>query len=485
MKNYYLKFFYFFIFNNFSNHSIKRYRYTSTQKHGLFCIIGLLLVIFSSFVASAQNNPLKNRSTAQIIAQNKVKNVYNIKLDSTNNFVNYIFHNKLNYPQKSYEDTIKFLADTFEKSASFSNTKLLRGIDFSNTQFDGVCDFTNASFRCHVNFYETRFHGFVDFWNINANDTTNIDFYYANLPDLIDFSDNYQLPHLVDFSEANFDNSSLYQNHQWHYINLYQSDVSALRMDYTHFRLCFYMNDETDLVLKNKIIRPNDKMLLDGVLYGLKDKNLYSALLDNSIYREYLHDVFPSAGVTDSVSEIFTKYWLSIGNFPKRLDKDQKIAIYEKLLKNFDAQGQKISYQNLDIEYRNFKNGINVLPWIWYCYGYHKELIFAWTILFLIVFTSITFWLYPQLNKSNASGGVYLIKSLPSYDKFKDEKKHVKRNRLWYAFVYTSAMFFSLSLDIKSVNFSHPKKLLVSYIIVVYLVGLLCIGYLANFILQK
>ena len=56
-------------------------------------------------------------------------------------------------------------------------------------------------------------------------------------------------------------------------------------------------------------------------------------------------------------------------------------------------------------------------------------------------------------------------------------------SRLWYSFVYTAVIFFSLSLKISNVNFRNKGGTM--YIMFVYTLGLICLAYMANFVLQK
>jgi|GEM_PF-6884474 len=56
-------------------------------------------------------------------------------------------------------------------------------------------------------------------------------------------------------------------------------------------------------------------------------------------------------------------------------------------------------------------------------------------------------------------------------------------SRGWLSFVYTSKLFFPLFIQIEKIKYKH--QFLVFYILFVYAVGLLCVGYMTNFIFQK
>ena len=56
-------------------------------------------------------------------------------------------------------------------------------------------------------------------------------------------------------------------------------------------------------------------------------------------------------------------------------------------------------------------------------------------------------------------------------------------NRLWYSFVYTTNIFFRFTLNMDELKYSQKKGVI--YLLLVYLIGIICIAYLANFVIQK
>jgi hypothetical protein len=165
---------------------------------------------------------------------------------------------------------------------------------------------------------------------------------------------------------------------------------------------------------------------------------------------------------------------------PASLSVDQITSIYQQVLKNFEANGQKESYETLDIGYQDFKNGWFTIPHIWNCYGYHKEWIFYWSFGFILLFTFITSWLLDWLNGRHKVEPVYHLSNIPVVLKHKTRLWFFRR--LWYSLMYTSTIFFLLTIKVDKLNF---KKGLVVYILIVYAVGVLCLAYMANFVLQK
>jgi len=169
----------------------------------------------------------------------------------------------------------------------------------------------------------------------------------------------------------------------------------------------------------------------------------------------------------------------------KPISPDEKASIYESLLNNFKTNGQTESFQLLDIEYQEFKwkhsraSFLTWLPKYWWNFGYDKEYVFLWTFVFLFIFTFFTYFFIYDLNTK-----VYPVDKIPAYT-YWEPKLTVKRfwQRLWFSLMYTSVIFFKLSLDIKKLEFKKIGGTF--YIIIVYTFGLLCLAYMANFVLQK
>ena len=167
----------------------------------------------------------------------------------------------------------------------------------------------------------------------------------------------------------------------------------------------------------------------------------------------------------------------------KKHTSDEAKVIYEGLLKNFKDHGQYDSYELLDIEYHDYLNGTwKFLRW-WNCYGYHKEWVFYWIAIFLIFFTLFTFNGIDRLTRT-----VYSIENIPDLAPIVTYKKSVNkyrlyRRRLWYSFTYTATIFFLLSLKVEKIKFKNKRGVL--YLMLIYLAGILCLAYMANYIIQK
>ena len=367
------------------------------------------------------------------------------------------------FDQATFKDTAYFVESAFSKFTTFSETKFLRQALFKGAVFSGFTDFSGAKFSGEASFDGAAFlkytafvmsdfsHGahfnyaiFADLgvfsdavfkarsslslMRITLRDSSNLAFEGTVLPDTIYFSDNDKIKNEIDFSRANFTDTSRYdyklKQPKPIWIYLYNSDIAKLHLDYLHYKL---------LLPDSTIITPSD---------------------DTKEPRRFISP-------------------------------DEKSSMYEALLNNFKTNGQTESYKLLDVEYQQFKwthswtHQIPCIPKYWWNFGYDKEYIFGWTFLLLFVFTCFSFIYIHSLNTK-----VYAMEKIPTNPAW-EKKLSFKDfgNRLWYSFMYTSTVFFMLSLKIENVQFKEKRGTF--YLVTVYSVGLICIAYVANFILQK
>jgi hypothetical protein len=182
------------------------------------------------------------------------------------------------------------------------------------------------------------------------------------------------------------------------------------------------------------------------------------------------------------ISKIKLDYKCFKLGFSENEEKDSKKITYESLLKNFNVHTE--SYELLDVEYHDFNLGaFKWLRW-WNYYGYRKTWIFYWVVGLLCLFTATTFFIIDKLTKT-----VYAIKFVPHLPSLKQtftKEKYVIAliwRRTWYSLVYTGAIFFLLTLKIENTKFRNKGGVL--YLLFVHAMGIICLAYLANLILQK
>jgi hypothetical protein len=343
---------------------------------------------------------------------------------STASFTNDIFQNKVDFRRIHFSNDILFNKTIFANSVDFTRDTFNSVADFSDVKFLGGCHFILANFQNYLDFTRTSFQGIAYFSNLNLSDTCIIDFNEAVLPDTLDFSENPKLPLEINLSNASYTSPGLAKRKiKKHCIFLKGSDISKFRLDYKYFNLIF--------------IDPKTR---------------------------------------------------------KEISEDEKEAVYESLLKNFLDRGQLESHKLLDIEFNDYQwskkmiplRWLGVFPHWWNFYGHEKELVFFWTFVFLLLFTMITFKHLDHLIQN-----VYPMANITDYQSLEDIKKTGTRKdhinlygkRFWNSFIYTSTIFFLFSLNVQSFKFKYKKAAF--FLILVYTVGIICIAYMANFVIAR
>jgi uncharacterized protein YjbI with pentapeptide repeats len=397
------------------------------------------------------------------------------------------FLDSVSFFRSKFGGSAFFEHDTFKKAVYFQRDTLQKDVSFWQSEFKNGINFFRSIFQKKVDLEEADIQKILILSNVSTSDSTKFYFDYAKLPDLISFANVSNIHNDIDLTAANFSRSKLYSAsaRRWHYINLFDSDIPKIKIDYEHFRLCFFSGtngiDNEDIAMGN-IIKDNDDntIKIHDKEYLRTNPKLFDTLLKIDAFRDYLTQVFPTAKLTDTVVKDFVGYCLTRGFFPQALSRDEILSTYEKVLKNFELNGQMESYKALDIEYRDFENdGWFNINHLWNRYGYDKEWIFYWTAGFLLLFTLITSFFIGDFNRKIEDNGVYYLENI-TLD-HPGEKFFVLK-RFIHAFVYTSSVFFLLGLKVENLNF---RRAAVIYILLVYAMGILCLGYVANFVLAK
>jgi uncharacterized protein YjbI with pentapeptide repeats len=330
--------------------------------------------------------------------------------DTTAGFSYADFHNTADFSGVTFSGQADFTAARFYGLADFSRGRFIKTASFFKTKFDGKVIFSEASFDSTADFANAILGNYGDFSRLKLSETTNLNFSRTVLPDTLDFSFNQKIPNEIDLTAADFSKTNRTV------IMLYRADISKVHFEYNHFRL----------------------MLPDSV----PD--------ERSVPLTYI-----------------------------KLSNDEKASLYEASLKNFQDRGQIESYKLLDIDYKRFKwnsswaSFLPCIPYYWNRFDYDKQYIFIWTFIFLLLFTSINYFILGRLNRA-----VYPLKSIPALYEMKSVSQ-----RIWYSLVFTSTIFFRLTIKLDNLNFKNVIGSL--YVIIIYTVGIICLAYMASFVLNK
>ncbi len=166
---------------------------------------------------------------------------------------------------------------------------------------------------------------------------------------------------------------------------------------------------------------------------------------------------------------------------------EYNLNIYEKFLQKYKEAGAIVSIENLDIEYKSFVDKNNgyigyfkyIVSSMWWNYGYSKEYIFLWTFSFFILFSII----------NHTIGFNYFNNNIYRHSNFSRNIAFSKLGKIWYSALYTSIVFFGLKFDVEKVhhdaNRNWKNRLSLFWLFFNYIIGLFCLAYLVNFVIQK
>ncbi len=364
---------------------------------------------------------------------------------------------------------------------TFKLSKFKQKVDLTDTEFDASSDFMRASFDKDVTFRKVKFHSESGFRFARFKSATefgeasfagNANFMGAKFESNADFtSARFVLRAL--FNEVRFKSDALFNKVD------FSGDLSFNNAEFgtlADFRGASFGAgvDFNDALLP-------DRLNLSDVKFVAYELDLSSAkrnsgfcfvnLLGADISRVRLRYNIFRLWFPDSVCG-------SSGNW-KGVKFEDKCNVYEQLLKNFETNGYTDSHEKLDIEYHQMRYAEkgqwywNLIQKYWWNYGYSKWYIFLWIGGLMTLFTLLNIGLYPHL-----SSNVYRIRSLSELQMPGGRWRIIVQPL--YALTYTGFIFFGVKIDPDGI-----KKVdgWLYYIFFIYIVGLVCLGYLANYII--
>jgi hypothetical protein len=370
-------------------------------------------------------------------------------------FVIAVFDSTANFALAKYKSRASFREARFDKDALFSVNNFELPIDFSRTVFNSSVFFNNSTFKSSVDFSGAVIQSNADFRWVQFHSSSNCT--DARFGGTVDFSDGHFYENAT-FRWARFGDAVWFRN-----------TILPDTMDFENVR---YIEREIDFT--------NAKRPTNG-------KNCEIALLGSDIRKiklnmELFHLWFPDLatfnqlnGKLDTVSVTF----------------DQKRGVYESVLKKLKDDGLIESYKILDIEYQDtlynrsgWFNRLVINNWqkVWWNYGYDKMRVFYCSFGLLLLFSFVNLPLYRKLASEVYS--IDFVEKSVSTDmgRFRRWLLHLRKTT-----TYTTIIFFGLKMDLEKFRenvLSHHPWLLM-YLMFVYLVGLVCLGFIANIILAR
>ena len=454
-----------------------------------------------------------------------------------NNFLGFAvtrFENHFNISGAVFYNTAYMHHNFFYAPVLFA-TDSINSLDLSSSIFHSEFTFTGNYVNENLSFANDTFYKTFRLNNISLGKNGQIIFNNTLLPDTLDFSSNERISNQVDLLVADFSDTARYDTAQKiykkpHYINLYKSDISKFHLDYFHFRLYFppdlnldERNSVYEALLNNFKTRGQDdsyeKLDIEYKAYkylhtpnkhwlNYIDKWWWNYGYDKDlvfvhaafflifftfitfIILGFLNDeVYSMDDIKYTIPLSMQKYRNTEPEENKESSTDYTIAASSKLSALYKEGG-------LDIKIKPVaRNSVYTEQYktIIYCLFLGAFTIFLFSyyglerfVLKKHVVASILHHRYAKL-KWGAGITAILLMLWIIRNKLYEYKTVIFLDsvftRFWLSLVYTSKLFFPLFIKIENLKYKH--QLLVFYVLFVYLVGILCIGYMTNFVFQK
>lgn len=456
------------------------------------CVVAIVFGLVLPIGVFAQDN-YKDTIFKHRVDFNTFRNIKGIRIswDAVRNFA--LFHIPLDFSSSRFKKTADFSYAHFDSTAEFSLADFNSAAKFAFSEFHSSVFFHSSHFHSTVTFSGSRFNEWAGFSYVRFDST--VDFGGARFVTTAEFGG-------AGFhGRASFDFVHYYSTARFHYAD-FDSTVffvntcfdSAANFDGAHF------GKEANFT-STKL---NDKFIVtDAVLPDL---------LNFSYIMDFPHNIDFTYCKLDPIKKQNPNYRCKIALYGSDISKisinmdlfelwfpgpdssyEQKVSVYEKVLKKLHEDGFTESYQRLDIEYQKLKlehSGLSALAWfqdIWWRFGYSKERVFMWAGAFLGVFFGLFLWRFRRLYD------IYPID-------FLHLNTHALRrsaiNPFSYAFryiihviLYTLIVFFGLKLDLDKFRKNGQQRTAgyystLSLLLFCYFVGLFCTAYIVNIIFK-
>lgn len=372
---------------------------------------------------------------------------------------------------------VKFDCCRFKTTPNFAGTKFMSTCDFSHAHFEKKVDFLHSQFNLTATFFKTEFYLPVSFQDVyfrskvefnSAKFKSNADLRWMSfLSEAIFDSTKFNS---VDFSYSKFDSTVSFQKVEFkaitNFYDVYFNHLAIFSNSIVNSYISF-SNAQLPKIINFRDTRVNG--IID--LSGAKVDSIPSGICKINL-------------VGADINKFKLRYTQFKLDFYETDSKDLKASVYEQLLARTNELGFKESYKKLDIEYKQLlysmeKSRVSALiNWVdkyWWNYGYNKELIFINTAIIFIFFIIVNSFFLNSLNKK-----VYSIENIPVVDKNKIG------SRVYYSLFYTGFIFFSLKFSISNLHLSKAtvlKNLGFIWFFFIYIAGIICLAYMANYII--
>lgn len=376
----------------------------------------------------------------------------NSKFLGQTEWVSSVFKRSALFYWTQFENDATFSRITFERDARFIRAYFAKQADFIQCKFYLRTIFYGAQFKGKTSFPSSRFHGIADF-SFSQFDQE-VRFGHSRFLGLAKFND-VQFGKGADFSQVMFDSIADFSN----------ARIQG-KLEFSQAKLPYYLD-------------------LSGINYMNGEVNLLNAKLGQK-YQVCLINL-----VDTDISKIQLTYDDFQLYFPHETHYDDRVKVYQGLLKNFTVNGHGDSFRKLDIEFAQFKyeaqqkKTTSLIQRIWWNYGYDKNLIFVWIFRIILFFTVINTFFIRDLVKS--------VNQLPFLSVDIVEKHALHHPIIAYflnfpgTLVYTFVIILSgaTGLGIIKDYAKIPNFIWMLYMLVVSIIGLSLSIFIFNYVINK
>lgn len=268
-------------------------------------------------------------------------------------------------------------------------------------------------------------------------------------------------------------------------LTIYSSKIDNIDMDFSYLDTLIFLLDTMRTVPQLGLNKNPSLLVMEDCTFNFPEQlwNLDMLINSNDKRKPHLRlwKVDLSRLKFEYSNFILDPYGLSFQQIESR---------YNGLKEQYKKLGMTESYQLADIDLikatNHHKGGLFVIfDWInrsWWNYGYDKSKVIVNSIYLFLGFLILNL----IIGLKRLSNYAYTMPSYYDISNTIGEQKNIIRKaayRFIYTFMYTSLVFWGINLDKKELRYKNVRYL--CYILLQYLAGIICLAYIAAYILSK
>ncbi len=454
----------------------------------------LLLMTINSY---GQKFPYNNRNVTFDSLVFLREETFNLPTD----FSNATFKSGADFEWAKFGSSADFTDATFDIKAAFMNAQFDHLADFNGANFNAFVELANATFSSQANFKKIRVSSSAHFagakFGSQADFSNSIFGTWANF-----YATNFESR--AYFNETNFGLKAFFRrtrfgssaDFRWSKFGGLADFIGAQFGSWADFRNVTFGSraDFKYATFRNEVgftfaTLPDTLYFSDVKTEGIIDFTTCENRIDSSS-SENVCVIFLDRTDISKIRLNYTDFKLAFDE--DSISKKGIANIYENLLKTQTEFPE--GYKKLDIEYKEYKylqQGLkgriyNFLDRWWWNYSYDKEKVIYNTLILLVIFSIINWFIFEYLNLR-----VYKIDKV--WTNYLESKESLKRDGIYfarrfinilpYSFYYTSLIFFGFKMNTDNINYRNHIGLF--YLVFLYVVGIVDLLFIVNFVITS